>query len=169
MDPNPKRLTKEEHVGRVFNERVIVSLLHEEVINKTLIRKWLLRCQRCGTEQSCDQRWLRRTRCYSPECKTLPENKSLKKPWRIAKSQNTIPRIPERNVPPCDDPRWEKLVKPVFDSLPLHPSEINRCLTRHALAWMEEKEMVVFDPVRMVWEEHPEHLTERLIAAAKEG
>lgn len=163
MDTNPKRLTREEHIGREFNGRIVVSVRSERMVGQTLIRVWLLRCQRCGLEQHCDQRRLRRTRCYSNACRGLPENKSFKKP----KNKNPIPRMPEKRVPSCNDPRWEELVVPVFNSLPLHPHEITRSLTRQSLAWMESHEMVAFDMGRMVWEEHPEHLKKRLIAAAK--
>lgn len=169
MDLHPKRLTKEEHIGRVFNGREVISVISERITNEgtvsqLVIRIWLTRCQVCGLEHPCDQRQLRRSRCFSPTCRKIPGNKSS---FRKPRNKNAIPRISERNVPAFDDPRWEKFIKPVFDSLPLHPQEITRCLTRHALAWMEEKEIVFFDPIQMIWDEHPEHMKERLIAAAK--
>jgi hypothetical protein len=68
-----------------------------------------------------------------------------------------------------DDPRWHELVLPIFHRLPFGVAEIGEYLTRNALAWMEANEWAVFDPAKMIWEEHPKHLRERLEKEAKQN
>jgi hypothetical protein len=157
---NPKRFKTEDWIGRVFNNHAVVSLNRARVFANKSRRCWNVQCLGCGVISVCWHDWLSRKSCSNADCRAIvrPPRKE-----DIQEAQETIP-----DATPCIlDPRWKELALPVFQRLPIEVQGIESYGMRHALAWMEENEWATFDVDLGLWIEHPEHLTKRLIEAAK--